>query len=72
MEIKVKLLKRRLRLLAFLAVQNSSIGDLVTHSLTDSLTNSTFTFDIQRTNSCDVYPILGLLVLAWLWLVLRL
>ena len=28
----------------FLAVQNSSIGDLVTHSLTDT----TFTFDIQR------------------------
>ena len=34
----------------FLAVQNSSIGDLVTHSLThsvtDSLTEGTFTFDI--------------------------
>ena len=42
--------------LLFLAVQNSSIGDLVTHWLTDSLTDSfthwlthgTFTFDIQR------------------------
>ena len=42
--------------IVFLAVQNSSIGDLVTHSLTDSLTHSltdslthgTFTFDIQR------------------------
>ena len=34
----------------FLAVQNSSIGDLVTHSLTDWLTNSlTFTFAVQRT-----------------------
>ena len=33
----------------FLAVQNSSIGDLVTHSLTHSLTESlTFTFAIQR------------------------
>ena len=32
----------------FLAVQNSSIGDLVTHSLTHSLTDGTFTFDIQR------------------------
>ena len=32
----------------FLAVQNSSIGDLVTDSLTDWLTNTTFTFDIQR------------------------
>ena len=29
----------------FLAVHNSSIGDLVTHSLTDSLT---FTFDITE------------------------
>ena len=32
----------------FSAVQNSSIGDLVTHSLTDSLTHGNFTFDIQR------------------------
>ena len=31
-------------LFIFLAVQNSSIGDLVT----DSLTHSTFTFDLQR------------------------
>ena len=29
----------------FLAVHNSSIGDLVTHSLTHSLTDRTFTFD---------------------------
>ena len=34
---------------SFLAVQNSSIADLVScHSLTDSLTHATFTFDIQR------------------------
>ena len=32
----------------FLAVQNSSIGDLVTHSLTHSLTEGTFTFDIKE------------------------
>ena len=32
----------------FLAVQNSSIGDLVTQSLTHSLTNGTFTFDITE------------------------
>ena len=33
----------------FLAVQNSSIGDLVTHSLTHSVTESrTFTFDIKE------------------------
>ena len=39
-------------LASFLAVQNSSIGDLVTHSLTHSLlvklTNGTFTFDIKE------------------------
>ena len=36
----------------FLAVQNSSIGDLVTHSLTNSVT---FTFAIQRAilKTCD-------------------
>ena len=34
---------------SFLAVQNSSIGNLVTHSLTESLTDwVTFTFAIQR------------------------
>ena len=33
---------------AFLAVQNSSIGDLVTDSLTDWLTEGTFTFDITE------------------------
>ena len=35
----------------FLAVQNSSIGDLVTHSLTDSLTDSlrTLLIVIQKT-----------------------
>ena len=34
---------------SFLAVQNSSIGDLVTDSLTDSLSHSrTFTFDIKE------------------------
>ena len=33
----------------FLAVHNSSIGDLVTHSLTQSVTDSlTFTFDITE------------------------
>ena len=33
----------------FLAVHNSSIGDLVTHSLTESLTDSvTFDFDITE------------------------
>ena len=40
-----------------LAVQNSSIGDLVTHWLTESLTESrTFTFDIHRATSetCDL------------------
>ena len=40
----------------FLAVQNSSIGDLVTHSVTESLTQSvTFTFAIQRAilKNCD-------------------
>ena len=38
-----------------LAVQNSSIGDLVTHSLT----HSTFTFDIQRATleTCDLWDI---------------
>ena len=36
-------------LLPFLAVQNSSIGDLVTHWVTQSLSQSvTFTFAIQR------------------------
>ena len=41
--------------LSFLAVQNSSIGDLVT----DWLTHSTFTFDIQRTTleTCDLWNI---------------
>ena len=41
--------------LSFLAVQNSSIGDLVT----DWLTHSTFTFDIQRTTleTCDLWDI---------------
>ena len=34
--------------LPFLAVQNSSIGDLVTHSVTQSLTDGTFTFDITE------------------------
>ena len=38
-----------------LAVQNSSIGDLVTHWLTQSVTHSTFTFDIQR--AFDVWPL---------------
>jgi len=33
---------------SFLAAQDSSIGDLVTESLTHWLTQSTFTFDIQR------------------------
>ena len=32
----------------FLAVQNSSIGDLVTNSLTHSLTHGTLLIDIQR------------------------
>ena len=32
----------------FLAVQNSSIGDLVTNSLTHSMAKGTFSFDIQR------------------------
>ena len=32
----------------FLAVQNSSLGDLVTQSLTHSLTQGSFTFEIQR------------------------
>ena len=35
--------------LQFLAVQNSSIGDLVTNSLTDWLTDWPFDFDIQKT-----------------------
>ena len=36
----------------FLAVQNSSLGDLVTESLTDS----TFTFEVQRATleTCDL------------------
>ena len=34
--------------LLFLAVQNSSIGDPVTHSVTQSLTQGTFTFDITE------------------------
>ena len=34
--------------MVFLAVHNSSIGDLVTHSLTQSLTQGTFTFDITE------------------------
>ena len=33
---------------SFLAVQNSSIGDLVTHSVSQSLTQGTFTFDITE------------------------
>ena len=33
---------------SFLAVQNSSIGDLVTHSLSHSVTKGTFTFDITE------------------------
>ena len=39
-------------IIMFLAVQNSSIGDLVTDSLTESLT---FTFAIQRAilETCD-------------------
>ena len=38
----------------FLAVQNSSIGDLVTHSLTHSLTHSvTFSNLIDATLACD-------------------
>ena len=36
------------KLISFLAVHNSSIGDLVTHSLTHSLTEGTFTFDITE------------------------
>ena len=32
----------------FLAVQNRSIGDLVTNSLTHSMTKGTFSFDIQK------------------------
>ena len=32
----------------FLAVQNSSLGDLVTHSPLGLVTHATFTFDIQR------------------------
>ena len=40
--------------IVFLAVQNSSIGDLVTHSLTHSVTHD-FTIDIQRAilKTCD-------------------
>ena len=43
----------------FLAVQNSSLGDLVTDWLTHSLTNSTFTFKIQRATqeACDLWYI---------------
>ena len=44
----------------FLAVQNSSIGDLVTQSVTHSLTNwVTFTFAIQRAilETCDHWDI---------------
>ena len=39
----------------FLAVHNSSIGDLVTHSLTDSLTDSlrTLLIVIQKNNPID-------------------
>ena len=44
--------KRKKGEVTFLAVQNSSIGDLVTNSLPDS----TFTFDIQRATleTCDL------------------
>ena len=55
---------KRIRQIAiFLAVQNSSIGDLVTHwltqSLSHSLTHSTFTFDTQRATpeTCDLWNI---------------
>ena len=43
--------------LHFLAVQNSSIGDLVTDSVSHSLTHGTFTFDIQRATqeTCDIW-----------------
>ena len=43
-------------ILVVLAVQNSSIGDLVANSLTHSLTHSTFTFDTQRATpeTCDL------------------
>ena len=43
------------QLVLFLAVQNSSIGDLVTQSLTDSL-RVPFTFEIHRATleTCDL------------------
>ena len=48
--------KETMEVSMFLAVHNSSIGDLVTDSLTDSLT---FTFDIQRATqeTCDLSDI---------------
>ena len=62
LSLEVELLQRKNEsfLVEFLAVQNSSIGDLVTHSLThsltDSVTHSTFTFDIKRATleTCDL------------------
>ena len=37
--------------LSFLAVQDSSIGDLVTHSLTDSLSESGFDFRAEQSRA---------------------
>ena len=43
----------------FLAVENSSVGDLVTHSLTDSLTQSLtdFYFCHTKSNPRDLRPL---------------
>ena len=53
------LMTQKATTMAFLAVQNSSIGDLVTHSLTHSLTESlrTLLVDIQRATqeACDLW-----------------